>query len=351
MTEAFVRDGTHRWTCDGETSCNRLHSGKADLMQTFVAHSRRWTVSDPQISISQVRGRPDSEESGNLPQSHYAQVSASCQLPRQCSQDRSNSYTRRARTMSQLFTDEGGLARSNTLEDQQAVQQLHSWTAQVLQQLLRSAKAANKATRHELELACEELRNIQHRRSEAEQEAALARERLAVSRRQQAAAQSDLDAEAERVTVARADVGGYRRQLEELRVTCSAKQQMIGAAQDTWSGAAASCSTRAVPPPAAAAEGPPSNFAASLKSKLRMGRLSLRKAVGEVGAMFQTIKVRTGLAQEDESPGIRAAVGHTLDEEIGNVEDSKAGRTCIPVQEFQESTHVACHTPCQEHPR
>lgn len=119
------------------------------------------------------------------------------------------------------------------------------------------------------------------RRREAEAEAALAHEELRGSQAERAAAQAELNAEAARVAEARADAGARRRELEELRVTCGAKQQMIGAAQDSWSGAAASCATRAVPPAAAAAVAS-STLTSSLKSKLRAGRLSFRKAVGEV---------------------------------------------------------------------
>lgn len=69
----------------------------------------------------------------------------------------------RTRTLSQLYTDDGGLSRAETLEGQAAVEQLFSWTAQTLQQLLRAATAANKATQRELEAACRELCEVQQR--------------------------------------------------------------------------------------------------------------------------------------------------------------------------------------------
>lgn len=95
--------------------------------------------------------------------------------------------------------------------------------------------------------------------------------------------QAELDIEAERVAAVRADIDGRQRQLEELRVTYAAKQQMIGAAQDGWSAEAASCATRAAPPDAAPPpESSTANLADVFKSKLRVGRLSLRRAVNEV---------------------------------------------------------------------
>lgn len=95
--------------------------------------------------------------------------------------------------------------------------------------------------------------------------------------------QAELDVEAARVAAVRSDISGCERQLQELRVTYAAKQEMIGAAQDGWSAEAASCKTRVVPLDAAAPpESSTANLADAFKSKLQAGRLSLRRAVSEV---------------------------------------------------------------------
>lgn len=104
---------------------------------------------------------------------------------------------------------------------------------------------------------------------------------------EQATVQAELDAEAARVAMVRSDIADRRRQIEELRVTYAAKQQMIGAAQDDWSAEAARCVTRAVQPEAAVPRGTSviasaANLSGTLKSKLQSGRLSLRRAVNEV---------------------------------------------------------------------
>lgn len=49
--ELCAYDLEHRSTSVGEAASTSLHSGKADLMRSFVNHSRRWTVSDPQVNI------------------------------------------------------------------------------------------------------------------------------------------------------------------------------------------------------------------------------------------------------------------------------------------------------------
>lgn len=65
--------------------------------------------------------------------------------------------------MSQLYTDDSGLSRTKTLDDQAACEQLHVWTAQVLEQLLRSATAAKKTAIKDLEARCQELCELQAR--------------------------------------------------------------------------------------------------------------------------------------------------------------------------------------------
>lgn len=106
---------------------------------------------------------------------------------------------------------------------------------------------------------------------------------LQMAQKDQTAAQEELDAAAAMLHEVRSDVGGCQRQLQELQVTCNAKQHMISAAQDNWSAEAASCATRAVAADGVSpAEAGTFTLSASLKSRLRAGRLSLRRAVNEV---------------------------------------------------------------------
>lgn len=143
-----------------------------------------------QVSVSQVRFHP--VDTGNTGEACGSPTKASCeQFERGClhregqlaavrngvhpkssclpQRTRQKSYslamnrTSPAHTMSQLYTDDGALSRAETLGDQAAVQQLYTWTAQILQQLLRSATAAKVSAQQELEIKCQELCDIQAR--------------------------------------------------------------------------------------------------------------------------------------------------------------------------------------------
>lgn len=143
-----------------------------------------------QVSISQIRLQRDSKGGTDIGSGSTAQAcrnhskdycestegqsttgrtdvptrsSSMCQLPRRYSRNLAISSTRPSRTISQLYTDDAGLSCAETLGDQAAVQQLHTWTAQILQQLLRSAEAENTAARVDLEKSCQELSDLQQR--------------------------------------------------------------------------------------------------------------------------------------------------------------------------------------------